>query len=192
MGLDQDRELLCKEFHELNGGHWHVWEWKNPKGVMFSGLYSCSCRIKTKRKEMYYNPTYHNPADVLEVMKGRDDYRQFILSLSCHKTYDKDCDVMIPIRYLEPDALLKVAVEFLKERKKKMVELEMGETKKVNTNTILNDLKELRSSQDTEGAHAFADAILCKLLTKLGYSQIVEEYNKISKWYAKGMGHDKP
>lgn len=31
--------------------------------------------------------------------------------------------------------------------------------------------------------HSEADIILCELLNKLGYEQVVEEYKKISKYY---------
>ena len=37
---------------------------------------------------------------------------------------------------------------------------------------------------DTECAHVNADDILCELLEKLGYKEVVEKYNEVSKWYA--------
>lgn len=37
---------------------------------------------------------------------------------------------------------------------------------------------------DTEWAHANADDVLCKLLNALGYSDVVAEYHKVSKWFA--------
>ena len=37
---------------------------------------------------------------------------------------------------------------------------------------------------DRESAHIYADDILCKLLKELGYKELVEEYDKIHKWYA--------
>lgn len=52
----------------------------------------------------------------------------------------------------------------------------------------LNDyvarLKELQGSNDPECAHASADGILCEILEALGYDEIVNEYDKIDKWYA--------
>ncbi len=39
-------------------------------------------------------------------------------------------------------------------------------------------------NDDTECAHVEADNILCELLEKLGYKDVVEKYNKVSKWYA--------
>lgn len=45
-------------------------------------------------------------------------------------------------------------------------------------------LKTLQESDDTEMAHSIADDVLCELLTELGYKDVVEEYNKIGKWYA--------
>lgn len=37
---------------------------------------------------------------------------------------------------------------------------------------------------DPETAHIRADDVLCDLLTRLGYQEVVEEYRKISKWYS--------
>lgn len=46
----------------------------------------------------------------------------------------------------------------------------------------INLLKEVDKS-DTESSHISYDTILCNLLTELWYSEVVEEYNKIDKWY---------
>ncbi len=46
------------------------------------------------------------------------------------------------------------------------------------------ELKELQKPGDTEAAHGDADDVLCKLLTALGYADVVAEYEKIDKWYA--------
>ncbi len=37
---------------------------------------------------------------------------------------------------------------------------------------------------DTERGHVEADNILCELLKELGYSDVVEEFEKIDKWYS--------
>lgn len=37
---------------------------------------------------------------------------------------------------------------------------------------------------DPETAHMAADAILCDLLSDLGYDDIVEAFKAVSKWYA--------
>ena len=39
-------------------------------------------------------------------------------------------------------------------------------------------------NSDTECAHADADDLLCELLTKLGYKDLVEKYHEVHKWYA--------
>jgi len=39
-------------------------------------------------------------------------------------------------------------------------------------------------SYDQEMAHVEADEVLCKLLTALGYSDVVDHYRSIDKWYA--------
>ena len=37
---------------------------------------------------------------------------------------------------------------------------------------------------DNEIAHVEADDLLCRLLQELGYSEVVEVYEKVGKWYA--------
>lgn len=49
---------------------------------------------------------------------------------------------------------------------------------------VLNALKELQMSSNTESAHKDADEWLCYLLEELGYEDVVEEYEKIDKWYS--------
>lgn len=48
----------------------------------------------------------------------------------------------------------------------------------------INRLRELQKEGDIERAHSAADGILCEVLEKLGYGNIVREYAKIDKWYA--------
>lgn len=48
----------------------------------------------------------------------------------------------------------------------------------------IKKLKKEQQSGDTEDAHLNADDILCKLLKKLGFSNVVDEYIKVDKWYA--------
>ena len=40
------------------------------------------------------------------------------------------------------------------------------------------------NNPDREEAHHAADKVLCKLLTELGYADVVDEWHKIEKWYA--------
>ncbi len=50
-----------------------------------------------------------------------------------------------------------------------------------------NDAKKLLIEQqenDAEPAHIVADDILCKFLSDLGYTDVVYEYEQISKWYS--------
>lgn len=65
----------------------------------------------------------------------------------------------------------------------------------IGNNNVSNDIKtykdkitrkliELQSSDDTECAHHDADDLLLKLLSLLGYDDVVQEFNKIRKWYA--------
>jgi hypothetical protein len=49
----------------------------------------------------------------------------------------------------------------------------------------ISRLKELQEDAgDIEANHGEADGILTAILTKLGYTEVVEEYNKVDKWYA--------
>ena len=49
----------------------------------------------------------------------------------------------------------------------------------------LDILKEIKTGEgDTEADHVRADEVLCSLLETLGYSDVVEAWNNIDKWYA--------
>jgi hypothetical protein len=39
-------------------------------------------------------------------------------------------------------------------------------------------------NRDKEVAHICADDILCELLRELGYTEVVEKYHEVSKWYS--------
>ena len=50
---------------------------------------------------------------------------------------------------------------------------------------FIKELKELsENDNDIEISHITADNILCKILSLLDCDEIVEEYDKIRKWYA--------
>ena len=48
----------------------------------------------------------------------------------------------------------------------------------------IDELEKQVKNSDTEEAHAIVDALLCDLLSELGYQKIVKAYKKIDKWYA--------
>jgi len=48
----------------------------------------------------------------------------------------------------------------------------------------LSKLKQLQVLGDTEIAHSCADDVLCELLHSLGYTEIVDAFLAIEKWYA--------
>ncbi len=108
-----DRNQLCKEFTELTGGHWH------EVSLHRDGInHQCSCGAVIYDPRHYNehlsnkNPSYENPADVLRVMMNRPDFYMFIDTVGGKQTLEF-------MHYIiEPDALLKAAVEFLKEEKK--------------------------------------------------------------------------
>jgi len=47
-------------------------------------------------------------------------------------------------------------------------------------------IEELKQAKlkDTEMGHYFADNVLCDFLISLGYTDVVEEYRKVDKWFA--------
>ena len=49
---------------------------------------------------------------------------------------------------------------------------------------VIKELKSLQDYGDTEINHIKADELLCEFLTYLGYKDVVDEYEKIHKWYA--------
>lgn len=52
--------------------------------------------------------------------------------------------------------------------------------------TAIQDLQYIKKTYgvDPESAHARADTVLCRLLRAIGYGPVVDEYEKIEKWYA--------
>ncbi len=55
---------------------------------------------------------------------------------------------------------------------------------KVLNKFYVGKLKEQAKSSDTETAHSNADDLLCDLLVRLGYGEVVEEYHEVDKWFA--------
>ena len=49
---------------------------------------------------------------------------------------------------------------------------------------VIAKLKEEQTNGDTEIAHCNADYYLCELLNEIGLQEVVDEYIKITKWYA--------
>jgi len=49
---------------------------------------------------------------------------------------------------------------------------------------IIKELKNEQNNDDTEIAHSNADDLLCEFLISLGHQDVVDEYNKVSKWYS--------
>ena len=107
-----DRDKLCREFTELTGGHWHELVQVHPAEYNVLTCVTCGENDVT-------NPTYENPADVLRVIEKFDWSELFMAKLvygfEQPNIEGKDWDGCIPVGYiLEPDALLKAAVEWLK------------------------------------------------------------------------------
>ena len=50
---------------------------------------------------------------------------------------------------------------------------------------IISELMELQDrTGDIEYAHAYADDILCGLLKRLGFADVVDAWEAVPKWYA--------
>jgi len=49
---------------------------------------------------------------------------------------------------------------------------------------ILQILQSYTELNCPEKAHILADGVLCELLTALGHADVVQEFNKLEKWYA--------
>ena len=45
-------------------------------------------------------------------------------------------------------------------------------------------LKEITETTGVEDGHCYCDNRLCDLLTELGFTKVVEQYDKQDKWYA--------
>lgn len=56
--------------------------------------------------------------------------------------------------------------------------------RKALSNEMVKRLQVEVGNDDTEQAHVNADKILCELLEKLGYKEVVDKYNEVSGWYA--------
>ena len=56
--------------------------------------------------------------------------------------------------------------------------------KEVIIKEAIEKMKECVNNGDTEVAHINADAVLCNVLTQLGYKELVDLYEKVKKWYA--------
>ena len=56
------------------------------------------------------------------------------------------------------------------------------EIKKLADNQYKNTT--FTGSIDVEENHRYADRILCAILEELGYSEVVENFNRILKWYS--------
>ena len=109
----KDREELCKRFAELTGGHWY----EDQKIEYCNGTLGRRCKIMKD-----FNPDYEeNPADVLKVIKAflnEDDFVKFARTVGAD--YPIWETIYIELKYIiEPDKMLKAAVEFLEEREKK-------------------------------------------------------------------------
>lgn len=56
--------------------------------------------------------------------------------------------------------------------------------KEVIIKEAIEKMKECVNNGATEVAHINADAVLCDVLTQLGYKELVDLYEKVKKWYA--------
>ena len=122
LGKQPDRDKLCREFTELTGGHWHEFPRAQQYKDYFGNICNtnrgrrCACGVSFNSRYKSPNPTYENPADVLKAMMKRDDYDDFLRELQ--KNHWLEIEEFIEKYIIEPDELMHVAVEFLKEERK--------------------------------------------------------------------------
>jgi hypothetical protein len=50
--------------------------------------------------------------------------------------------------------------------------------------SVIAKLKEEQKNDDYEMAHCNADDLLCELLNKIGFQEVVDEFIKVGRWYA--------
>jgi hypothetical protein len=51
-------------------------------------------------------------------------------------------------------------------------------------NEYVEKMQECVNAYDPEAAHGDADKLLCELLEKLGYAEVVAKYKEVARWYA--------
>jgi len=108
-----DREQLCREFTELTGGHWHEELYSEDE----FHIMQCSCGYHAYRYFENWNPSYDNPADVLSKIIEIGLYDEFMVQYGGLSKFGRHLDSILVDLIIEPDALLKAAVDFLKEEK---------------------------------------------------------------------------
>lgn len=59
-----------------------------------------------------------------------------------------------------------------------------NKAEKDEIDAIVAKMEKANRTLDTEEGHIEADHILCVLLRKLGYGEVVDAWNKVPKWYA--------
>lgn len=48
----------------------------------------------------------------------------------------------------------------------------------------IEKMKDEQNNSDTEAAHCIADDILCEFLISLGHQDLVDEYERVPRWYS--------
>lgn len=56
--------------------------------------------------------------------------------------------------------------------------------KQIDARIYADRLRQLQGKGDTELQHVHADDVLCDLLKRLGFEAVVDEFEKVDKWYA--------
>lgn len=120
LGKQPDRDKLCREFTELTGGHWHEFPRAQQYKDYFGNICNtnrvrrCACGVSFNSRYKSPNPTYENPADVLSKIIEIGLYDEFTVEHGGVSKYGKHLDTILVELIIEPDALLKAAVEWLK------------------------------------------------------------------------------
>lgn len=55
---------------------------------------------------------------------------------------------------------------------------------RIEAHIYVDRLRQLQGNGDKELQHVRADDVLCDLLKRLGFEAVVDEFEKVDKWYA--------
>ena len=72
-------------------------------------------------------------------------------------------------------------------RKEKLINMKLTKKQLDIKKSVMAKLKEEQTNKDLEVAHYVADEQLCLLLNELGFKDVVEEWDKVGKWYSQQL-----
>jgi hypothetical protein len=114
------KEQLAERFCKLAGIHLHNWDTNNWTEDRTLPVFHFVCKdCGEYSNDLFTNPTFSHPEEVLAVMMKRDDWSEFSLVVGCWYEHPKSVRYFY-IRYdyiTTKDKLLQAACDFLEEKK---------------------------------------------------------------------------